>query len=226
MDRAVNFARFHAILFDLDGTLVDSAPDLAGAANDMRLARGLDALPLSKLRPLVGSGARGMVGRALDVAPGDPTFEVVRDEFLERYAARMTAQTALFEGIAPVLDALDRAGMPWAIVTNKATRFGEPLVHALGLGSRAATLVCGDTTAHSKPHPAPLLEAARRLGVSPAGCVYVGDDRRDVVAGRAAGMETVAVAWGYLGEEDPIEAWSADHVLQIPAELLKLPRMA
>lgn len=219
-------ARFQAILFDLDGTLVDSAPDLAGAANDMRLARGLDALPLSKLRPLVGSGARGMVGRALDVAPGDPTFEVVRDEFLERYEARMTAQTALFEGIAPVLDALDRAGMPWAIVTNKATRFGKPLVHALGLGSRAATLVCGDTTAHSKPHPAPLLEAARRLGVSPAGCVYVGDDRRDVVAGRAAGMETVAVAWGYLGEEDPIGAWSADHVLQIPAELLKLLRMA
>jgi len=226
VDRVVKVRRFQAILFDLDGTLIDSAPDLAGAANDMRLARGLDALPLSKFRPLVGSGARGMVGRALDVAPGDPTFEVVRDEFLERYEARMTAQTALFEGIAPVLDALDRAGMPWAIVTNKATRFGEPLVHALGLGSRAATLVCGDTTAHSKPHPAPLLEAARRLGVSPAGCVYVGDDRRDVVAGRAAGMETVAVAWGYLGEEDPIEAWSADQVLQIPAELLKLLRMA
>lgn len=218
--------RLQAFLFDLDGTLVDSAPDLAGAANEMRLDRGLKALPFHLLRPLVGSGARGMVGKALGVVPGDASFEVVRDEFLDRYERRMTRATAIFDGIAAVLDALDAANLPWGIVTNKATRFGEPLVRALGLGARAATLVCGDTTAHSKPHPGPLLEAARRLGIPPAGCIYVGDDRRDVTAGRAAGMETAAVAWGYLGEDDPIENWDADHVMQNPAELLKLPRMA
>ncbi len=215
-----------AVLFDLDGTLIDSAPDLAGAGNDMRAARGLPRLPLEHFRPMVGSGARGMVGRALQVQPGHPEFETLRDEFLQRYEARMTRETRVFAEMRPVLDALHRAARPWGIVTNKATRFSEPLVRALGLLDEAATLVCGDTTPHAKPHPAPLLEAARRLGIEADQCVYVGDDLRDVQAGRAAGMLTVAAAWGYLGEGEAIEAWEAHHVVASPSELLKLLALA
>lgn len=215
-----------AVLFDLDGTLIDSAPDLAGAGNDMRCARGLPPLPLAHFRPMVGSGARGMLGRALQVQPGDAEFEALRDEFLQRYEARMTRETRVFDTMQPVLAALERSARPWGIVTNKATRFSEPLVRALGLLERSATLVCGDTTPHAKPHPAPLLEAARRLGVEPAQCVYVGDDLRDVQAGRAAGMLTVAAAWGYLGEGDSIEAWGAHHVIDAPDALLQLLALA
>ncbi|WP_395690942.1 phosphoglycolate phosphatase [Piscinibacter sp.] len=211
-----------AVLFDLDGTLIDSAPDLAGAGNDMRAARGLPMLPLAHFRPMVGSGARGMLGRALQVQPDHPDFEALRDEFLQRYEARMTRETQVFAAMRPVLAALRDAGRPWGIVTNKATRFSAPLVRALGLLDEAATLICGDTTPHSKPHPAPLLEAARRLGVEPAACVYVGDDLRDVQAGRAAGMLTVAAAWGYLGEGEAIADWDAHHVVESPGELLKL----
>lgn len=213
---------FRAVLFDLDGTLIDSAPDLAGAGNDMRTARGLPELPLAHFRPMVGAGARGMVGRALSVRPGEEGFEALREEFLQRYEARMTRETRVFEAMQPVLDTLDAQRLPWGIVTNKAGRFSEPLVRALGLHERAATLVSGDTTPHSKPHPAPLLEAARQLGLPAAECVYVGDDLRDVQAGRAAGMATVAAAWGYLGEGDHIDAWGADHVIDMPAQLLNL----
>ena len=215
-----------AVLFDLDGTLIDSAPDLAGAANDMRVERGLLPLPYAQLRPMVGSGARGMVGRAFDVAPGDAEFESLRDEFLSRYEARMVHETRVFESMAPLLERLRSRDMPWGIVTNKATRFSEPLVAAMGLHERAATLVSGDTTPHAKPHPAPLIEAARRLGVAATDCIYVGDDLRDIQAGRAAGMATVAVAWGYLGEGESIEAWGSDHIIQAPAELLTLLGLA
>jgi N-acetyl-D-muramate 6-phosphate phosphatase len=215
-----------ALLFDLDGTLIDSAPDLAGAANDMRVARGLAPLPFAALRPMVGSGARGMVGRAFGVAPGDDGFESLRDDFLAGYEARLARETRVFDAMQPVLDRLHAIGLRWGIVTNKAARFSEPLVAALGLHLRAATLVCGDTTPHAKPHPAPLLEAARRMGVAAADCIYVGDDLRDVQAGRAAGMATVAAAWGYLGEGEPIAAWGADHVIASPGELLPLLGLA
>jgi 2-phosphoglycolate phosphatase len=212
----------HAVLFDLDGTLIDSAPDLAGAGNDMRVARGLDPHPLDHFRPMVGSGARGMIGRAFDIGPDHETFIALRDEFLQRYEARMTQDSHVFPRVVPMLAAMTGGGIPWGIVTNKATRFSDPIVRALGLLPPAATLVCGDTTPHSKPHPAPLLEAARRMGVVPAECIYVGDDLRDVQAGRAAGMQTAAVRWGYLGAGDPIEAWGADYLLEEPIDLLKL----
>jgi phosphoglycolate phosphatase len=219
-------AMVHAVLFDLDGTLIDSAPDLAGAGNDMRQARGLAPLPFEQFRPMVGAGARGMVGIALQVGPGDEAFIELRDEFLLRYEQRMTHQTQVFSAMRPVLSALLAQGIAWGIVTNKARRFAEPLVHALGLHEHAATVVCGDTTAHAKPHPAPLLEAARQMNLAPQHCIYVGDDLRDVQAGRAAGMRTVAAAWGYLGVGEPIADWGADHVIESPGQLLNLLTMA
>ena len=220
--RPTAFGRVKAALFDLDGTLVDSAPDLAGACNDVRAAHGLPPLPNEQLRPMVGSGARGMIGVGFGVAPGDASFAALRDQFLNTYEGRMTRSTHMFDGIRSMLDALNAAGLACGIVTNKATRFAAPLVAWLELDQSVATLVCGDTTAHSKPHPAPLLEAARRLDVAPGDCVYVGDDRRDVEAGRAAGMSTIVAAWGYLGFGEPVQAWGADAVVADRDELMAL----
>jgi phosphoglycolate phosphatase len=214
------------VLFDLDGTLVDSAPDLAGAGNEMRVARGLAPLALAHFRPMVGAGARGMVARALDVGPEHASFAELRDEFLTRYEARMTRETRVFDGMQAVIDALARRGVPWGIVTNKATRFADPLVRFLGLSDQAFALVCGDTTAHSKPHPEPLFEAARRMNVPAHACIYVGDDLRDVQAGRAAGMTTVCAGWGYLGLGDAMDAWGADLIAAQPGDLLNLLGLA
>jgi phosphoglycolate phosphatase len=186
----------------------------------MRTARGLTALSLETLRPMVGSGARGMVGLALGVKPGDDGYDTLRDEFLDRYEAAMLVHTAVFEAMQAVLERLEQASLRWGIVTNKAERFTLPIASRLGLDRRAAAIVCGDSTPHSKPHPAPLLEAARRAAVDPRDCAYVGDDLRDVQAGRAAGMATLVAAWGYLGLGEPIERWGADHVLDQPAALL------
>jgi phosphoglycolate phosphatase len=210
----------HAVLFDLDGTLIDSAPDLAGAANALRETRGLEPLPYERLRPMVGAGARGMVGAAFGVAPGDADFEPLRDAFLDLYAKGLLQRTAVFADMAPVLDALERHALSWGIVTNKAHRFTTPVVEGLGLHRRAGVVICGDTLPLAKPHPDPLLEAARRLSVEPAHCVYVGDDLRDVQAGRSAGMATVVAAWGYLGKGEPTHAWGADAIIESPAELL------
>ena len=213
-----------AVLFDLDGTLIDSAPDLAGACNEMRAARGMTPLPYEGLRAMVGSGARGMVGVGFAAMPGDDGYADLRDEFLRRYELRMTSETQVFAAVVPVLVRLTEEGVPWGIVTNKVARFAEPLIAWLGLADTAGVIVCGDTTPHTKPHPAPLLEAARRIGVAPENCVYVGDDRRDVDAGHAAGMATVVAGWGYLGAGDPPEAWGADAVVaradELPALLL------
>jgi N-acetyl-D-muramate 6-phosphate phosphatase len=218
--------RWAAVLFDLDGTLVDSAPDLAGAANALRADHGLPPLPYEQLRPLVGTGARGMVGAAFGLGPEDPRFIELRDAFLAHYEARMLALTHVFPAMQPVLLQLEQQGLPWGIVTNKAQRFAEPVVAGTGLQPRAATLVCGDTTARAKPHPDPLLEAARRMGLPPEHCVYVGDDQRDIQAGQAAGMATLAAAWGYLGQGEAIEAWGADGLLNSPAELLNWLELA
>ncbi len=214
------------VLFDLDGTLIDSAPDLAGAANTLRAEHGLPALPYAALRPMVGSGARGMVGIAFGVAPGEPRFEVLKDAFLSRYESRLLELTHVFADVVPILKALDDAGQPWGIVTNKAMRFAAPVIEGLGLHRRAAVVIAGDTTPHHKPHPAPLLEAARRLGQPAARCVYIGDDVRDIQAGRSAGMATGAAAWGYLGQGEAINTWGADRVLALPAELLQWLQMA
>jgi phosphoglycolate phosphatase len=215
-----------AVLFDLDGTLVDSAPDLAAAANAMRVARGLEAVDYQQLRPMAGSGARGMLLRAFGVTPADAAYAALRDEFHDRYEALMLQTTRAFEGMVAVLAELQQRQVPWGIVTNKARRFAGPLVRALPALHGAATLVCGDCTPHTKPHPAPLLEAARRMELEPGHCVYVGDDARDMQAGHAAGMATVAAAWGYLGPGADVQAWNAHHVVDRPAELLQRLRLA
>jgi 2-phosphoglycolate phosphatase len=212
--------RADVVLFDLDGTLVDSAPDLAGAANDLRIAEGLEPMAFEQLRPMVGAGARGMVGLAFDARPGDGRYEALRQAFLHRYAQRLLHSTRVFADVDPVIDALDMCGLPWGIVTNKALALAQPIVDGLGLSRRAAVLIGGDSTPFSKPHPEPLLEAARRIGADPARCVYVGDDARDIVAGRAAGMATLAAAWGYLGEGAPVHEWGAGGVLEQPGALL------
>jgi phosphoglycolate phosphatase len=219
-------ASVEAVLFDLDGTLVDSAPDLAGAANELRQAHGLQAIPFEQLRPMVGSGARGMLNAAFGIGPGDPQFDLLRTDFLARYEARILRETRVFVRMESVLLALERRGLPWGIVTNKIARFSVPLVEGLGLMSRCAVLVSGDSTPHAKPHPQPLLEAASRLGLAPQRCIYIGDDRRDVEAGRSARMPTLAAAWGYLGRDESVHDWNADAVLAHPDELLNWLGMA
>lgn len=163
-----------------------------------------------------------MVGLALGLKPGDDGYDAAREEFLTRYAGRMTRHTRVFADIWPVLDTLEARAIPWGIVTNKATHLAAPLVEQLGLSARAATLVCGDTTPHAKPHPAPLHEAAKQIGIAAEGCIYVGDDLRDVQAGGAASMRTAAAAWGYLGLGPAIDQWGADHVIEFPAQLLEV----
>jgi N-acetyl-D-muramate 6-phosphate phosphatase len=213
-----------AVLFDLDGTLADTAPDLAAAVNKMRHERGLEMVPLEDLRPLASAGARGLIGGAFGIGPEHPDFGAMREEFLANYEADLCIETTLFPGIDDVLDELDARAIRWGIVTNKVARLTEPLVALLGLDLRAGCVVSGDTTPHSKPHPAPLLHAARELDLPPERVVYVGDDLRDVQAGFAAGMVTVAAAYGYCGKDIPPTRWHAQHVVESPSELQKLLR--
>lgn len=210
--------RLGALLFDLDGTLLDSAPDLAGTANDMRVARGHAALPYEQLRPHAGSGARGMLGQAFAITPSDERYAALRDEFHDRYEARMLQNTQVFAAVHELADVLQRLACPWGIVTNKSLRFSAPLVNALAPLARTGTLVGGDSTPFAKPRPEPLLEAARRLHVDPLNCAYVGDDPRDMQAAHAAGMQAWAAAWGYLGLQSPVQAWGAHRVFhELPA---------
>ncbi len=215
--------RLQALLFDLDGTLLDSAPDLAGTANDMRLARGLQPLPCAQLRPHAGSGARGMLGQAFALTPQDAAYAPLRDEFHDLYQARMLRETQVFDAVHRLVDLLHALNCPWGIVTNKALRFSQPLVDALAPLSRTGALVGGDSTPFTKPRPEPLLEAARRLGVDPAACAYVGDDPRDMQAAHAAGMQAWAAAWGYLGVHAAVQDWGAHQVFpELPALILHL----
>ncbi|KGC08344.1 phosphoglycolate phosphatase, bacterial [Burkholderia multivorans] len=213
-----------AVLFDLDGTLADTAPDLAAAVNKMQRVRGLPETPLDALRRLASAGARGLLGGAFGITPETPGYDAMRDEFLANYAADICVQTTLFPGIAEVLDELEARDVRWGIVTNKAMRLTAPLVELLGLASRAACVVGGDTTPHSKPHPAPLLHAAGLLALAPDRIVYVGDDLRDIQAGYAAGMATVAAAYGYCGDGAAPGDWRAQHLVGTTGELRDLLR--
>src|SRR5512134_94298 len=210
-----------AVLFDLDGTLADTAPDLTYALNQVRGARGLPPLPLAATRPYASQGARGLVGVGFDAHPGDAGYDALRDEFLAVYAANLCRETRLFAGIPELLDRLEARALPWGVVTNKAERFTFPLLDLLEVRSRAACVIGGDTTGRIKPHPEPLLAASRALGLAPGSCIYLGDDRRDVEAGHAAGMKTAIAKWGYLNGQDP-ENWNADHMFEAPRDLLRI----
>jgi N-acetyl-D-muramate 6-phosphate phosphatase len=215
------FKGIQAVLFDLDGTLVDSAPDLGYAADQLRTQRGMPSLPLEAYRPWVGSGARGMLHVALDIGPDHPDFETLREEFFVNYSQCLTRHTRAFSQVPELVQALEQGGLKWAVVTNKSERFALPLTAQMPLFANASTVVGGDTTPHPKPHPAPLLEAARRIGVNPSQCIYVGDDERDVVAGKAAGMRTVVAMYGYLGFEVDAHSWGGDVYIQQPIDLLQ-----
>ncbi len=219
---AVRFRDVRAVLFDLDGTLVDSAPDLGAAVDSMRLARGLPSLPLAHYRPMAGAGARGMLGLAFGITPEHADFGAMREEFFSNYEKRLTQNTHVFQGITELIAALTAQGLLWGVVTNKAARFTTPLTQAMPLFASAGAIVSGDTTPHAKPHPAPLLEAAQRLGVPPERCVYVGDDERDIVAGLAAGMGTVAVTYGYLGQQADTSQWGAQATIHSAEEFMPL----
>ena len=210
-----------AVLFDLDGTLADTAPDLTYALNCVRGARGLPALPLAATRPFASQGARGLIGAGFNLKPGDAGYDALRDEFLAAYASNLCRETRLFPGIPQLLDRLETRALPWGVVTNKAERFTLPLLELLEVRVRAACVIGGDTTGSIKPHPAPLLAASRAIGLAPQACIYLGDDQRDVDAGRAAGMKTAVAMWGYLNGEHP-ERWNADSMIDEPQELLRL----
>ena len=207
-----------AVLFDFDGTLADTAADLSRALNHLRSERGLEKLPLERLRPHASSGARGLIEAGLGILSDHPEFKSLRDAFLKHYADQICIDTRLFPGMDELLAALEARGLRWGIVTNKSTQLTRLLVKALGLEARVACVVCGDTTAHLKPNPASLLHAAKELALAPRDCVYLGDDLRDIQAARSAGMRAVAVTWGNGGD---VHAWNADAVIERPRDLIE-----
>ncbi len=215
-------ADIRAVLFDLDGTFADTAPDMAGALNRVRHRRGLDPVPMPVLRPHVSSGARGMIGAGFDLLPADPDYPALRDAFLDEYSKNLCVDSRWFDGISEVIEDLEQRNIKWGIVTNKSTRLTLPLLDALAITPRAECVVCGDTCARAKPYPDPLLHAAKLLGVQPSQCVYVGDDERDIVAANAAGMRGIVAMYGYLGVLNPPEQWPAAAWVQSPAEITAL----
>lgn len=209
-----------AVLFDLDGTFADTAPDLGRAVNQMRAVRGLPPVDLAETRRVTSLGARGLLGVGFGMGPDHADYAAMRDEFLRIYENNLCCETRLFPGMAELVDRLESGGLRWGIVTNKAERFALPLMQQLGYSTRAGCIIGGDTTGQMKPHPAPLLAAAGILELPPSSCVYVGDDERDIAAGKAAGMKTIAVRFGYLNGSNP-DQWGAAAVIDTPAEILQ-----
>lgn len=222
MTKSASYSPFQGVFFDLDGTLADTAPDLVAATNQLLIARNLTPKPYEFLRPYASAGARGLLEGAFGIHPDHPDFISLRDEFFGNYEKALLVESKLFDEMHHLLDQMDSAKLPWGIVTNKSARFTNPLVDLMGLGQRAIATVSGDTTPHSKPHPEPILHAARLANIDPTKSIYVGDDIRDVVAGKAAGMKTVAAAYGYCGCKEPPEAWGADYIIYQPLEFLPI----
>ncbi len=210
------------ILFDLDGTLVDTAHDLAYALNLQRARHDLAELPLEAIRPYASHGSKGLLSIGFNLSETDDAFAIMRDEYLAIYDEVLTRKPILFDGIAELLTTLEVNRIPWGVVTNKPRRFTQPLMQSIGLLTRAACVVCGDDAARPKPYPDTLLMACKQAGVSPEDCWYVGDAERDIQAGKAAGMQTVVALYGYLSETDQPLVWAADHMIQLPLDLLSL----
>jgi phosphoglycolate phosphatase len=209
-----------AVLFDLDGTLADTAPDLGHALNLQRERHGLPPLPQEIIRPYASHGTVGLFDIGFGLTPQDERFAPMREEYLALYTANLCLHTALFPGMAELLAALEARNIAWGVVTNKPARFTEPLLELLGLSQRAASIISGDTCAHPKPHPEPLLRAAREIGIAPQSCLYVGDAERDIEAARAAGMSVLIADYGYLSAEDHPETWGADGRINTPQGIL------
>ena len=222
MSQSQHQSPYHGVFFDLDGTLADTAPDLVAATNQLLSARNLPLKPYEQLRPCASAGARGLIGGAFGIDTKHPDFIPLRDEFFANYEKALFVHSKLFEGMEHLLNQLESAQLPWGIVTNKSERFTNPLVDLMGLSQRSISTVSGDTTPHSKPHPEPILHAARIANLDPNKSLYVGDDIRDIIAGKAAGMKTVAAAYGYCGCKEPPEAWGADFIIHTPQELLQI----
>jgi 2-phosphoglycolate phosphatase len=208
-----------AVLFDLDGTLADTAPDMARTVNAMRVKRGMAPVPAALVRPHVSKGARGMICSAFDMTTDHPEFMPMREEFLDLYGQEPCVDTVLFPGMQELLDSLEADGIAWGVVTNKFERFARPILAELGIAARAGAIVGGDTCPRPKPFPDPLLFAAEKMGVAPVSTLYVGDDERDVQAARAAGMPVIVAGYGYLGDDKPPTEWDADAIVHSAQEI-------
>ena len=219
-------SRVEAVLFDLDGTLIDTAPDMGGALNDLLIEENLEPLPLEKIRPYVSQGGLVLTRLGFDGKVPESQIEPLRQRFLHHYRATVADNSRLFDGYDAILDDLESRRLPWGIVTNKPEWLTQPLLEQLDLDKRCAVVIGGDTLAQRKPHPLPLQVAAERIGVTCDRCVYVGDDERDIVAGKAANMKTLVAAYGYIENAADIERWEADGVIDKPADLLRHPFLA
>ena len=224
MARSISAAS--SVLFDLDGTFADTAPDLGAALNHLRADLGLAPVPLEQLRPHTSSGVRGMLGAGLDMRPHDARYAEFYARYLHFYSEALCVHTTLFPGIEELVSQLEANGVPWGIITNKTQRFTLPLLEQLGYAKRADCIVSGDSSPRTKPAPHPMHLACRLIDRLPADCLYVGDDLRDIQAGRAVGMPTIAVRYGYLGSSEPIEAWGADHLVEHAADIAALAGLA
>ncbi len=213
--------RIDTVLFDLDGTLLDTAPDLANALNAVLALNGRPTLPFEQIRPVVSHGGSALIQRGFRLQPDHPDFEPLRKQLLDYYQAHIADETTLFPGMAEVLEHIENNGLKWGVVTNKPGWLTEPLMEALGLSRRAAGIVSGDTLNERKPHPAPLLYACEMIGSAPQQCLYVGDAKRDIEAGHNAGMPTLVAMFGYLMEDDRPESWGATAMIRHPAEILE-----
>lgn len=210
------------VLFDFDGTLVDTAPDLAAALNRLLIESDKPPLPVAQLRPHVSAGARGLIGAGFGITSADPGFHQLRERFLACYEEALCRESVPFDGVPALLRRIDDIGIRWGIVTNKPQRYALPLIEMLNLRHRTGCIVCGDTATRAKPLPHPLQMACAILGSDVQTTVYVGDDLRDVQSGRAAGLRTVAAAWGYLGVEHPVDSWGAHWIANTPADVLAI----
>lgn len=213
---------WEAVFFDLDGTLADTAPDLGGALNRVRAEESRAPLDLDALRRVTSHGVRGLLRVGFDLTPGDANYAELGARVLAHYGQSLCVGTRLFDGMHELLELIESAGIRWGVVTNKAARFTVPVMRGLGLLHRAASVVSGDSAPRAKPAAAPLLLASAVAGVQASRCLYIGDDLRDIQAGQACGMTTVAVRYGYLGEGLPIEDWGADHLVDHPRQIAQL----